>query len=186
MSVPGCLGILGGTFDPPHLSHLEMAKRVYDARLVDRVLMVPCFRHAFGKRPAAFEHRLEMCRCMTRGLEYVEVSDVEQSLKNPGRTLELIAALENRYPNCTFRLVAGADIYRERHKWYRFKEIEEKAPPIYLAREGITDREAGWLSAPADISSSDVRGRLQRGESVAGLLAEDVIAYIVEHQLYGV
>ncbi|MBN2718201.1 MAG: nicotinate-nicotinamide nucleotide adenylyltransferase [Deltaproteobacteria bacterium] len=187
MTLEQCrIGILGGTFDPPHLSHLEMARRVHQLGLVDRVLMVPCFRHAFDKQPVSFTHRLKMCRCMTADLDFVDVSDAEQYLDTPGRTLALIEILEKQYPGCTLRLLVGGDIYLERHQWYRFDLVEQKAPPIYLARAGVDVRGADWLAAPPSMSSGDIRARLARGEDVDRLLAPTVMAYIVEHQLYGV
>ena len=116
------VGILGGTFDPPHLSHLAMARIVFDAGLVDTVLMVPCFRHAFGKEPASFENRLEMCREMTRGIEFINVSDAERELATPGRTLALVELLQKKDVSSSFRLIVGGDIYRERHKCDRAKK----------------------------------------------------------------
>jgi nicotinate-nucleotide adenylyltransferase len=186
MSEQKRLGILGGTFDPPHLSHLEMAKIVHGRGLVDRVLMIPCYRHAFGKTPVAFEHRLEMCRQLTKNDSYIDVLDVERKMANPGRTLELLALLERRFPDANFRLLAGGDIYEERHKWFQFHQVEKKAPPIYLSRKGVPAEGVDWLEAPAEMSSSAIRQKLSRRESVTGLLPDAVLAYIVEHQLYGV
>ena len=186
MPVQRRLGILGGTFDPPHLSHLEIAEMVFGRRLVDRVLMIPCFHHAFGKTPVMFDHRLEMCRQLTRNYSYIDVLDVERKMTNPGRTLELLTVLESMFPDAAFRLLAGGDIYEERHKWYQFDLVEKKAPPIYLSRKGVPENDAEWLDAPAEMSSSEIRQKLARHESVAGLLSDAVYAYIVEHQLYGV
>ncbi|MBN2524892.1 MAG: nicotinate-nicotinamide nucleotide adenylyltransferase [Deltaproteobacteria bacterium] len=180
------MGILGGTFDPPHLSHLELARASVNAKIVDRVVMVPCFRHAFLKAPAPFDHRVEMCRKMTEHASFLEVSDVEREMKNPGRTLELLEVLERKYPHCRFRLLVGADIYQERNKWYRFDLIEKKAPPLYFARKGVPVQKPDWLPAPLGISSSELRARLARGDTVDGFLDASVMAYIVEHRLYGV
>lgn len=180
------VGVFGGTFDPPHVAHLEIASEVKDTGLVDKVLMVPCFRHVFDKKPVSFYHRIQMCRQLVNGVDFIEVSDIEKKMETPGRSLALIEALEGLYPTCTFRLVLGADIYLEKDKWHRFDLIEQKASPIYFARKGVSVAKEGWLRAPTDVSSSEIRERLQRHESTAGLTTEAVLAYIVEHQLYGV
>ena len=180
------IGILGGTFDPPHLAHLAMIQVVLEANLVDQVLMVPCFRHAFDKQPVSFEHRLKMCRLMTSDFDFIEVSDAERELTTPGRTLALLELLEKKYTSSSFRLIVGGDIYQERQKWYRFDLVAKMAPPIYLARRGVTLRKEDWLDAPPEMSSSDIRKRLANGENVNEFLAPSVVAYIARHRLYGV
>lgn len=179
------IGILGGTFDPPHSAHLELTRMVYASKQVDRVLLVPCFKHAFQKYPVSFEHRLEMCQLIASD-DFVEVSDIEKSMENPGRTLELVELLQEKYTDDTFRLVVGADIYQEKGKWYRFDLVEKIAPPIYFERKGISATKFGWLPAPRDVSSTVIRQKLKNGESVAGLLPSAVHNYILEHKLYGV
>ncbi|MBN2344425.1 MAG: nicotinate-nicotinamide nucleotide adenylyltransferase [Deltaproteobacteria bacterium] len=178
------IGILGGTFDPPHLAHLEIAQSVLASGLVDQVLMVPCFRHAFSKKPVPFEHRLAMCRRLTEHVDFVAVSDIEREMAHPGRSLELVEALSQKYVGASFRLVVGADIFLQREKWYRFDLIEEKAPPIYFGRRGVLEKKE-WLAAPMDVSSETIRQRLRKGMSVADMVSQSVLEYIVEHQLYG-
>lgn len=177
-------GILGGTFDPPHKSHLEMAQRVKTNGLVDKVLFVPCFLHAFNKKPVSFEHRIEMCKKMAAACDFVEVSDIERHIEHPGRTFYLIRALCEKHPNVQFRLVVGADIYLERKKWFRFDWIEQQAPPIYFAREGIAVPTQQWLKAPPKVSSSEIRSRLMKGQQVDDLVSDAVLKYILEHHLY--
>lgn len=184
------VGVFGGTFDPPHLAHLEIAKQVQQADLVDIVLMVPCFRHVFDKHPVSFDHRLEMCRLLTGQYDFIEVSDIESRISTPGRSLALIEALEAENPDWSFRLVLGADIYLEKDKWHRFDLIEQKAPPIYFGRKGVAMWKDDWLPAPQEVSSSELReyllGNESETESVEGLIGPTVLQYIKEHQLYGV
>ena len=87
------IGVFGGTFDPPHMGHLELASIVLESGLVDRVIFVPCLKHALGKSPAGFEHRFAMCKVLVEGKENMDVSDIESRLDTGGRTLDLLKGL---------------------------------------------------------------------------------------------
>jgi len=181
------IGIFGGTFDPPHVAHLEVARTVLESRLVDSVLFIPCVAHAFDKTPVSFEHRVRMCALLIEGEDRMEVSDLEASLAHPGRTLDLIEALARRVPAASLRLVAGLDIYYERKRWYHFKRVEQLAPPLYVRREGQVDIPGlGALPGPPGISSTQVRALISRKESTAGLVTPAVRDYIDQHGLYEV
>ena len=184
-AAPPFVGIFGGTFDPPHGAHLELARTVLAHGASDRVLFVPCFRHAFGKRPAAFEHRVAMCELLVDGEPRMEVSGLEAAMENPGRTLDLIEALAAARPGDRFRLIAGSDIYCERDKWYRFDEVERRAPPVYVERRGVPPIPVPTLPAPADVSSSAIREQLAKGRGPRELLPPRVAEYVERHRLYG-
>jgi nicotinate-nucleotide adenylyltransferase len=179
------VGVFGGTFDPPHGAHLELARTVLEHGAADRILFVPCFRHAFGKRPAAFAHRVAMCELLVADEPRMEVSDVEAAMESPGRTLDLLAALEAARPGDGLRLIVGSDIYFEREKWYRYEEIERRAPPVYVARRGVPPIPVPALPAPADLSSSDIRERIKAGQSPGDLLPARVAEYVERQRLYG-
>lgn len=179
------VGVLGGTFDPPHIGHLGAARAALDSGQVQAVWIVPCVRHAFGKTPAPFEHRLEMCALLVAGEDEIEVSDAESRLAEPGRTLDLVQGLMREHPDHRFRLIAGADIYRERHQWHRYDEVARLAPPIYVARAGIAPIDPPTLPAPPDVSSSDIREQLERRERPAEGVPGPILDYITAHRLYG-
>lgn len=179
------IGVFGGTFDPPHAAHLELARTVLGAGAVELVLLVPCFRHAFGKEPAAFAHRVAMCGLLVEGEDGMAVSDAEARLDHPGRTLDLIAALEAERPEAELRLVAGGDIFFEREKWYRFDEVERRAPPIWVARQDGPALPVPALRAPAAVSSTAIREAIAGGRAPRELLPPGVAGYVVAHGLYG-
>ena len=179
------VGVFGGTFDPPHAAHLELARIVLEHGAADRILFVPCFRHAFTKCPAAFAHRVAMCELLVADEPRMEVSRIEETLANPGRTLDVVEALEAARPGDRLRLVVGGDIFFEREKWYRYEEIERRAPPVYVARRGVPAIPLPALPAPADLRSSSIRERIAAGADPRGLLPARVAEYIVRHGLYG-
>jgi nicotinate-nucleotide adenylyltransferase len=179
------LGILGGSFDPPHLGHVLLATVALSLCDLDRVLVIPVYQHALGKHLAPFEQRLRLCELAFSDLLHVEVSPLERELGGVSRTLRLIEALAERHPEATFRLIVGADILHEVHKWYAFGEVERRAPLLAVGRAGVphpdVDPRAPVLPA---ISSTEVREALCAGLDVSPWVPRRVITYIREHALY--
>jgi len=177
------VAIFGGSFNPPHLAHQMLCLSVLETAEVDACWMVPTYRHPFAKDLAEFGHRFRMCELAVEVFAgQVQVSRVEEELgQSASRTLDTLLALRARHPDTQFRLVVGADILAERDKWYRWDEIERLAPSIVVGRQGY-DSEAA-IELP-NISSTEIRARLARGESALPLLPRTVMRYIEEHGLY--
>jgi nicotinate-nucleotide adenylyltransferase len=184
------LALFGGSFNPPHVAHLLVAAWVLETQPVDGLVVVPCYRHPFEKQLAPFDDRLEMARrCFAALARPVEISTVERDHDKgdgtPSRTLDTILALEAAHPGARFRLVIGADILPERHKWWRWDEVERRAPPILVGRQGYAaPAELGALVDMPGISSTEVRARLGRGERVDHLVPRPVLEYISSRNLY--
>ena len=178
------IGILGGTFDPPHNGHLIAATRVLDAELTDEVWLIPCLAHRFGKAPADFEHRLAMCRLLIAEQPNLRVSDIEVTVNRPGYTIDLVNRLRADYPGDTFRLIAGTDIYHQKSAWHRYDEIAALAPPIYVERRGEAPIPEPTLAPPPNISSHELRDALQQGERPEDRMPGSVIDYILANGLY--
>lgn len=179
------VALFGGSFDPPHLAHQMVCLYVLEACDVDELRMVPTYAHAFGKQMQPFEHRLAMCRLAANVFGgRVAVSDVERELAaGPNRTLDTLRALSAREPDVRFRLVVGADILAESHKWYGWSQILMLAPPIVLGREGYTGGDADAPALP-DISSTEIRRRLAAGATAVPLVSRAVMDYIAQRDLY--
>lgn len=177
--------VYGGSFNPPHLAHQMACLAVLETERVDRVLMVPCFRHAFGKELAPYQDRVEMCRlaaALFGGL--VEVSLIESELgETENRTYHTLEALRAREPAAAFRLLVGADVLTEKDKWYRWDDVVAMAPLIVVGREGVGESGAQAFQLPA-ISSTEVRARIARGESADPLVPRSVLDYIAGRGLY--
>jgi nicotinate-nucleotide adenylyltransferase len=183
------VALFGGSFNPPHVGHVLAVAYVLSLELVDRVLVVPVYEHALGKRLASFEHRLELCRRAFAWLPGVEVSDIEQRLGAPSRTLHTILALEAEHPDWGLRLLVGSDITEEIEKWHAYDEIERRAPPLVLERAGR--RAASAPSLLPEVSSSEVRALLARAapgdpipEELTAIVPRAVLDYVVEQRLY--
>ena len=182
MSAPE-LGVLGGSFDPPHLAHVMLALFGLSAAGLERVVVAPTFLHAFGKPLSDFDHRLRMCELAFEQLPAVEVSPIERELGGVSRSLRLIEALGARHPGHRLRLLVGSHILGERARWQDFDQICARAPLLVAGRPGFGGAQHA-LTLP-EISSSEIRAALARGEDTDAWLPAKVRAYIAAHGLYG-
>ncbi|MCP4196536.1 MAG: nicotinate-nicotinamide nucleotide adenylyltransferase, partial [Proteobacteria bacterium] len=158
------VGVFGGTFDPPHLGHLGLARIVLDSRMVQEVWFIPCLTHRFRKKPASYEDRVAMCRLLVKSEPHMKVSTVETRTDKPGYTLAMIERLITENPQADFRHLAGTDIYHEKDKWFHYDKIERLAPPIYVERKGVPPIPHTTLSGPMEVSSRELRRQLAQGE----------------------
>jgi nicotinate-nucleotide adenylyltransferase len=148
------IAIFGGSFNPPHFGHYEIARRVARRKSIDEVWIVPAYRHAFGKKMTPFAARLKACRAFFAGLKpKVKVRDWEKRLGGVSYTVRLLRFLKKKRPNDVFYLVMGSDAYRERRLWKDFSKVEK------LARLMVFPR--GPESPIPDVSSTAIRA-LQR------------------------
>jgi len=178
------IGLLGGSFNPPHVGHLMNAYYVLATREVDQVWLLPVFRHPFGKQLAPFGDRVRMCAlAASRFAGGIEVSRAEEEAGGSGRTVETLAFLIRRHPEHRFALIIGSDILPDRTKWKDFDRIERLAQVVVVPRAGFPDPAAVGPALP-QISSTDVRERLGRGEDVSALVPREVLGYVREKGLY--
>jgi len=185
------VALFGGSFNPPHVAHALVALYVLETAPVDQLWFVPTWKHAFGKELSSFDDRVAMCELAAAPLgPRVSVSRVEEEVARArggeSRTLYQLETLAISHPDCTFRLVVGADILHDVSKWYRWDEVCRLAPPIVIGRGGVEAPPGSTVSElemPA-VSSTEVRRRLDVGEDVSGLVTRAVLGYIDRRGLY--
>ncbi|MET0792765.1 MAG: nicotinate-nicotinamide nucleotide adenylyltransferase [Polyangiaceae bacterium] len=184
------VAIYGGSFDPPHVSHVLAAVYALKVGGFDQVLVVPVFEHALHKQLTPFPDRLRLCELAFAGIEGVLVSPVERELATPSLTLRTLEHLAALHPDWALRLLVGSDVLSETGKWHAFDRVSALAPPYVLARPGYAHPDPQALPLP-DVSSTRIReALLQRAlPSAAALLANHlphtVLDYIEQHGLYG-
>ncbi len=191
------VGIFGGAFDPPHIGHERLAALCCERLGLEELLIVPTFRSPHKPTPFTdYEHRLNMCRAVFNKKIYT-VSDMERQIDGEGYTITLIRRLKDVYPKDTkFFLIIGGDMLFSFEKWYKYESILKECSVAAAARED--DSYADMLEYAAklgrikvlnlpvtDISSTEIREKLKKVESVEGLLSQAVSDYIKEHCLYG-
>ncbi len=189
-SHPARLGILGGTFNPPHLGHLALARHARAELELDRVLLMPA-RRSPGK-PAEDDpgpvRRLEMCRLAVAGVEGVEVCALEIERDGPSYTVDTLRALHAAHPDIEITFILGADAARTLSAWQESDKLPALADFAVALRPGAAEPSGFpimFLSMPVDdVSSSLVRERVGRRLPVGELVGPAVAAYIAEHHLY--
>ncbi len=180
------VGILGGTFDPPHLGHLKVARSVIDQGLVDTVWFLPCWKHAFGKEPTPFYHRAAMCYLLVRHISDMYVCMAESEIKST-YSVEILKYLKAGNPENEFQLVLGADNYWKIDKWKEKDTVLKLAPPIWVQRPEVKNPPGPLVECFHEASSTTLRPMIRwkaDRNRLEELTSSEVIDYAWEHQLY--
>lgn len=195
------LGIIGGSFDPPHLAHLLMAETVREALRLNLVLFLPAAQQPLkaGKPATAVEHRLAMTRLAIENNDCFGLSSVDIERPGPSYTADTLRLLRNQWgENCPMWFIIGADSLATLPKWRDPAGIIQLSRLAVVRRPGVTvDIEAlerqipgvkegvDWVDAPlVDISSTDIRQRVRDGRSIRYRVPEAVREYIEANRLY--
>jgi len=200
------LGILGGSFNPVHVGHLAAARGARRALRLERVLFVPSGRppHKNAEDLADARHRVAMLRLALEGEEGFELCEIEVRRRAVSYTVDTVRTLRERFGgDCRIVFLIGADTVGELATWREIGalldlcEITPVVRPgadLAAARERLAaavgperaEAVCGRLIRipPVAVSSTEIRARRARGESIAGLVPEAVRAYIERHGLY--
>lgn len=203
------LGVLGGTFNPPHLGHLALARHALEELGLERVLMMPAHiaPHKTSEEDPGPQHRLRMCRLCVGCTAGLSVCALEIERGGPSYTVDTLAAVHAGHPDAQLTFIVGADTASTLPAWREPSRLLDLAglavagrggpgrrgvidslAPLLAARpprEGDDGDAIRFLDMPAvDISSSMVRDRVARGDQVEDLVGPAVAAYIAEHGLY--
>lgn len=176
-------GILGGTFDPVHNAHLAMARAALEQLGLETILWIPTGTPRYrepAKTPA--HHRVAMLKLALAGEPRFAIDERELDPGHSGYTVDTLNSLGGRPV-----LLLGADQYAKLETWHRWREVLELASLAVFARPGWSAPEGRARHvpfAPMDISASDLRARLARGEEVSARVPAKVLEYIRRHGLY--
>jgi nicotinate-nucleotide adenylyltransferase len=195
------IGILGGTFNPPHLGHVALARHACSELGLARLLMVPASRspEKRGEEDPGAARRLEMCRLLSREAPF-EVCALEVERGGTSYSVDTLRDISSRNPHDELMFIVGADVAATLPSWREPRDLLELADLVVAARPGTdrsrvleaVERVAGrpgppprFLEMPPiDVSSSMVRERAAAGEPIDDLVGAEVARYIAEHGLY--
>lgn len=189
------IGIYGGSFNPIHKGHTELAASIVQQGLVDELwlLVSPLNPLKQGETSdiAEYEHRLSMARLATEDIEGVKVSDFEKNLPLPSYTITTLGELRKAYPEHEFVLVIGADNWDRFPRWYHAQEIIDTYSILIYRRPGCEmDETLLPLSVQVvdtplyDISSTEIRESVKKGRMPLKWVDRKVATYISVHHLY--
>jgi len=193
------VGVIGGTFDPIHFAHLVAAQEAAWALSLDQVLFIPARQppHKLGEPVTEAHHRLAMTRLAVERNQLFSVSTIEMERAGPSYTVDTLRQLREEGSEVSF--IVGMDSLAELHTWHDPDGILELAEIVTVYRGGWEQVDLVALEArlptakgrvrvipiPAlDISSTDIRSRVARGQPIRYLVPDAVADYIAEHKLY--
>jgi nicotinate-nucleotide adenylyltransferase len=196
------IGILGGTFNPPHLGHLVCAQEAFLQLRLNRVVLIPARvpPHKPVQDEPGIDHRLEMCRLAIAGDDQrFEVSDLEAHRQGPSYTVDTLEALHANQPESELFLIVGGDVAAGFADWREPERVLALATLAVAERPGTAraavedalerlegGERARFFDMPAiEISSTMLRDRARNGGPTRYLIPDAVRDYIDRHSLYG-
>lgn len=185
----GRIGVLGGTFDPPHVGHAIVAQDVLEALDLDLVLVVPAARPPHREVRLAARTRYELVRDLFAGASRIEASDLELRRQGLSYTVDTLAEVRRERMPEELYLVIGSDQLRVIETWHRWRELPDLARIAVMTRAGDEEAtEDRGRSLPhiavevtrVDVSGTRIRERLDAGRSVRFLVPEPIRARVEE------
>lgn len=190
------LGLLGGTFDPPHYGHLLMADTARAQLGLDRVLFAPAGQppHKPDRPISPIEQRLALVRAAIADELAFELSRIDVDRPGPHYTVDALAWLSQAHPAASWYLIIGSDSLADLPGWRQPERIVQMARLAVMPRPGsmkigaqewTTELDIEWLQGPSlDISSTELRRRVSLGLPLRYLMPPAVADYIRQHKLY--
>lgn len=189
------VGILGGTFNPVHLVHLLIAQDAFEQAGLDVVRFIPAADppHKDSAHVAAATHRIEMLRLAIDGDPRFEIDDLELQRGGRSYSIDTIRALQQMHPDENYHFIIGSDSLVELDTWKDVAELVKLCGFITLLRPGVAVPATPTLPGIVnrivtghlcDVSSTDIRDRVRRNQSIRYLVPDPVFHYIHQQKLY--
>ena len=185
------IAILGGSFDPPHLGHYWATRQILEFRQdIDKILLVPAYKHQWKKIIASPEDRVNMITSLTG--EGIELSTIELDRKGVSYTLDTVKEIKQQ-TDANLYWVVGSDILSEIDKWDKTEGLTDHARFLvfprdpYLLPEKLPEGFEAIRSEnliTSNISSTAIRQRVADKKSITNFVPAPVEYYITSHKLY--
>ena len=189
------IGVYSGSFNPVHVGHIALVDYIFDQGIVDEIWLIRSPQNPLKASATLLsdDHRAAMLELAIVGHEGLKINTIEDDLPKPNYTVNTLRALQEQHPDDEFHLIIGADNWEIFDRWREWGEIVSKFHLIVYPRPGYRypQVDAGQypnvqvVDAPQfDISSTEIRERYKKGESISHLVAPDVLTYINQNKLY--
>ena len=199
------IALFGGTFDPFHEGHIQVVQYAANKIGAEKVILIPAKRspHKKSMPIASTEDRIKMISLAIAGKSNFEISDCEIKRPDPSYTLETIEYFRSKYPPDTkLYWLIGADSLKDFVKWYKIGNLMDICRICVMYRAGFEEPSfdkfipvfgrahverlvESVIETPLiDISSTDIRGKIDAGQNVEKLVHPDVHQSIIENNLY--
>ena len=185
------IGILGGTFNPPHTAHLVLGEQARITLKLDKVIFVPTFLppHKRKRQLAPAAARLRMVALATKTNPYFEISDLELNRGGISYSVETVKKLNSKLSCTQLYFIVGSDFLKEFSTWKSIKKLSKICRFAIAQRPGYPYKKLpGWAQpipvSALEISSTDIRKRIRKNKSIRYLVPEEVRRYILKKKLY--
>lgn len=195
------IGIFGGTFDPPHIGHLVLASEALDQLNLDRLLWVltPNPPHKLGQPISPVGTRLAMVQAAIAHEARFEFSRVELDRPGPHYAVDTVCLLQEQFPGAALVYLLGGDSLRDLHLWYQPQQFIERVSEVgVMKRAGVRfdlgelenklpglQKKTRFIETPLlEISSSEIRQRIEEGKPYRYFLPVEVFQLIQQNHTY--
>ena len=202
------IAIFGGTFDPPHLGHLNIVEEVLNSKVVDKIVIIVSYKppHKTGQKVSNFDQRCEMLELAFKKLiesnNKVSISRIEEERADKlSYTFDTFKELQKKYPEDELCLLVGSDSLMQLHSWYKAQELATNYKIITYPRPDYKINETKLIKCwnkslvekflentvnfPVKLcASSEIREKISQNEDVSTLLSSEVLCYINSNKLY--
>ncbi len=195
-TAPRRLGILGGTFDPPHLGHLGAALAVQTQVGLDEIVLMVAnepWQKVGDRQVTAAQVRWDMTDALVQGISGLRADDREIRRGGPTFTVDTLEEILAEQPNTEIFLIVGADTAERLETWHRASDVVGLSTIVIVNRDNSTNTAPGFLRDarvvnvsmnPVEVSSSAIREAVARGESIDSATSAFVASIIRDHSLY--
>lgn len=206
------IGILGGTFDPIHLGHIEIAKLLLNDLNLHNIHFIPNNASPLREKTIAdSQHRLAMVKIAVAPYPQFLANDIEIARPAPSYTIDTVKALRKSIPDQPLCLIMGADVFHHFNEWHQWEKIPEYVHMLVVTRIDHITSQPLWMKEflkkrqtldsqdlftspsgkiyfhrikPINISGTDIRRKIAEGKDVSNELPKKVLDYIQQHHLY--
>lgn len=195
-TVPRRLGILGGTFDPPHLGHLAAAIAVQTQVGLDEIVLMVAnepWQKVGDRQVTAAQVRWDMTDALVQGISGLRADDREIRRGGPTFTVDTLEEILSDQPDTEIFLIVGADTAERLETWHRAADVVGLSTIVIVNRDETINTAPGFLRDarvlnvtmnPVDVSSSALREAVARGESIDVMTSSSVASIIRDYSLY--
>jgi nicotinate-nucleotide adenylyltransferase len=174
------VGLFGGSFNPIHNGHIALAQAVLEQCALDEVWLMVSPQNPLKQQADLLDDQLryDMARQALEGVKGVRASDYELHLPKPSYTWNTLQHLSEDYPDHRFTLLIGGDNWAHFDRWRHWKDILRHYDVVVYPR----GRHVGTIRMPLlDVSSTEIRHRVQASESIKGMVPDSIIPSVTEY-----
>ena len=185
------IAILGGSFDPVHKGHIQIAKQAKSDLDLDKVILLPCQRspHKDNNTIANERQRVEMLSLASNQHDWIEISEWELNQENPSYSLLAARHFRETYPEARLYWIIGNDQWKKITTWYNIAELAEIITFIVFTRDqerplDNPEIKSHIINYNFDASSTEIREKLAERQNLIQTIDSDVYEYIKDNRLY--